>query len=521
MIAKEATANYLRKELESFVWMKKLTRDQLEDEFKDWKVKPIFKTEPWTHQLVCFYLGMSYPQFMFLLDMGLGKTKILLDIMTQRQREGKFKRALITVPRLINLGSWQEAVAEHSDLGSILVTGGTQEEKWDALMNPNGQVTVVDYAGLQFALGRKVKNGKGPGKMFPDEAKIKMLAKQFDFFGMDESHKAKNRETVRYRILNALTQRMPARYATTGTLFGRNPEDLFTQFHLIDRGETFGNTLGLFRSAFFIEKEHRWKGIEHIFNKGMTHALYRRIQHRSIRYDETECLDLPERREIRVTVPFSDEAREHYLRALEGLIQAKGKLRELDSNFLRMRQIVAGFLQWRDDDRERHEVLFRNNPKLDKLEQLITESGDSKVVVSHEYTRSGELITERLDAMKIKYEWLHGGSKDPINAVNRFTSDPDCKVFLMNSESGGTGVDGLQKVARYLIFYESPLSVITRKQVIKRVHRPGQERRSFIYDIVTHKSIDLRILADQAEGRNLHASLIDGSFDARQLRLVE
>jgi len=525
LIRKEATKAYLEKELDSFTWMKKLDRSDLLREFRGWKVRPEFKTDPWIHQLVCFYIGVCYPQFLFLLDMGLGKTKILLDIMTQRRREGKLTRSLITVPRLINLGSWEDAIREHSDLQPVIVSGQSAAEKWEALYNPyrrGGQVVVVDYAGLQYSLSKKgAKSEKtGKAKMQPDPAKIRALSRHYDFFGMDESHKAKNRESLRFQLLNALTKGMPARYATTGTLFGRNPEDLFAQFYLVDRGETFGDTLGLFRSAFFTEKANHWSAYpDYIFNKGMTRTLYRRLQHRSIRYDEDECLDLPERREIRITCPFADDQREHYLRAVEGLINSRGKLEELDSNFLRMRQIVAGFLQWKDGHGQ-HEVTFPSVPKLDQLERLILESGDSKVVVSHEYTRSGQLITERLKEMGVKYEWLYGGSRDPINAVRRFTADPDCKVFLMNSEAGGTGTDGLQKVARYLIFYESPVSPITRKQVVKRVHRPGQDRRTFIYDLVVAKSIDLRILGMIAEGRDLHNAVVDGTEDLRKLRLI-
>lgn len=519
MISKDAVRAYSQKQLDSFVWMKKLQRQELEREFKDWKVQPQFKTDPWLHQLVCFYIGTCYPQFMFLLDMGLGKTKILLDLMTHRVRTKKMQRALVTVPRLINLGSWEDAILEHSDLEPVIASGSL-EEKWEAVTQAKSQVVVIDYAGLQAILCKKVaKKGKKGAEMQPEVARVREVARRFDFFAADESHKAKNRDSLRFRLLSAITKAMPARYATTGTLFGRNPEDLFAQFFLVDRGETFGETLGLFRAYFFTEKEHYWKGLEYQFNRGMTHELYRRVQHRSIRYDEDECLDLPERREIQVACRFNDEQREHYLRAVEGLINAQGKLKELDANFIRMRQIVSGYLQWKDDY-GRHEVTFKENSKLDQLERLVFESGDSKIVVSHEYTRSGELITERLKALGIEYEWLHGGSRDPVNAVRRFLANPNCKVFLMNSEAGGTGTDGLQKQARYLIFFESPVSPITRKQVLKRVHRPGQEHRTFIYDLIIPKSIDMRVLRFIEEGKSLHAAIVDGEEDLRKLRLI-
>lgn len=520
-VSRTALKEYLDKPLDSFTWIKQLPRDQLLDEFRGWRVKPRFKTDPWTHQLACFYIGMCYPQFLMLLDMGLGKSKILLDILTQRIRERKTRRAIITVPRLINLGSWEDAVAEHSDLGCTIVSAENKDAKFEALLKPEGEITIVDYSGLQYALSKKgkgTKNGNDVSKMVPDDKLVRMLAKEYDFFGMDESHKAKNRDTLRWKVLHKLTQEMPARFAMTGTLFGRDPTDLFAQFQLIDGGETFGDTLGMFRAAFFQEVSNGF-GIDYKFDRSMTRALYKRLQHRSIRYDEDECGDLPERREIRIKSPFTDDQREHYLRAVDGLISANGQLRETDSAYLRMRQIVAGFIQW-TDEYGKHEVTFPINHKLDQLERLVEEAGASKVVVSHEYTRSGELITQRLASLGIKYEWLHGGSKDPVNAVRRFVADPECRVFVMNSDSGGTGVDGLQKVARYLIFYESPVSPITRKQALKRVHRPGQRHACVIYDLVVAGSVDIRILRMIEEGKDLHASIVDGTFDIRQLRLL-
>lgn len=519
LISKEAVAAYLEQPLDSFVWMKKLDESRIRREFRSMKVRPEFRTDPWLHQLACFYIGICYPEFLFLLDMGLGKSKILLDIFTQRVREKQVDRGLILVPRLINLGSWDEAIAEHSNFGANIIQGSI-EEKWEQLLNPRNEISVIDYAGLQLALGtkQKSKTKKKGNELVKDEAKLRKLRGIYQFLGLDESHKAKGKDTMRFSLLRSLTRDIPNRYSTTGTLFGRNPEDAWAQFFLVDRGDTFGENLGLFRAAFFNEVVNRWKAFpDYVFNKSMSREFYKRLNHRSLRYSEDECLDIPSRRMLEVKLVMPDEQREHYLRAVEGLIESKGKLRELDSNYIRMRQICAGFLQWKEDD-EKCGVTFSHNPKLDYLEKLAFESGDSKIVVSHEYTQSGQLITDRLDKIGIGYEWLYGGSKDKINAVRRFLADPDKKFFVMNSEAGGTGTDGLQKQARYLVFYESPPSPITRQQVLKRVHRPGQEHQSTIYDLVYQKTIDQKILVDLREGRNLHERLVDGSLDLSSLR---
>lgn len=524
MIKKGAVSEYLKQDLDSFTWLKHLPRQTILDEFKYFKVKPVFKGhERWTHQLVSFYIGCCCDDFLFLLDMGLGKSAIILDILTQKVREKKVKKAFITVPRLINLGSWENDILQHSDFEPILADGSI-EEKWIHLIEAKGDLAIIDYPGLQLALTKRapVKNDrgkivKGKYKLVRDDSKVAQLRKIYNFFAIDESHKAKNKDALRFSLLRALTGRADYRYASTGTLFGRKPEDIWPQFLLIDRGETFGDTIGLFREAFFNPVSNGF-GTKYEFNKGMYRPLYRFLQHRSIRYTEQEVpeVELPARVVRRITVRFADDQREHYLRAVQGLIDARGSLREIDSAFIRMRQIAAGYLQWSDED-GKHLVSFTENWKLQALEKIIEESGESKVVVSTEYTQSGQLVADLCLNLGHKYEWLHGGAKDAVRMVNRFIQDPDIKVFIMNSESGGTGTDGLQKVARHLVFYESPASPITRTQTLKRVHRPGQLHRTFIWDIVLEKSIDLRILSLIEEGKNLYDNIVNGRISRNEL----
>ena len=503
-ISKPALEAYLKRPLDSLVWIKSLSLDQLMDEIGQFKTVPHFKTEPWQHQAATFLLGMMYPQLLMLLSMGLGKSKILTDLINQRIREKKITRALITVPRLINLGSWQDDMAKHSGLEPNICIGDI-EHKWELLSNPKGDVTLIDYAGLHLAVCRKL--GK---KLVRDDGKIAQLQKLYQFVALDESHLCRNKETLRFGILRQLTKTAAYSYATTGTLFGRDVEAIWAQFYLVDRGQTFGETLGLFRAGYMREEQDYWAGSKWVFDKKKARSLYRALQHRSIRYDETECADLPECQHITIKCPMTSEQQDHYNRALDGIIQAGGNPSATEAQWLTMRRIVAGYLIW-EDEYGNHEVRFNENPKLDAIENLLESSGERRVIISHEYTATGKMISDRLTKLGYKHEWLYGGSKDSVNSIRRFKTDPTIKVFLMNSVSGGTGVDGLQDTATYLIFAESPCSPITRKQTEKRIHRPGQLHKTFIYDLVGG-SVDYTILAGIKEGRDMHDAVVGGQF---------
>ena len=508
MLSRRAVAEFMERDLDDFRWMKKLVRGQILRELDNLKVKPKFKTEPWLHQLVCFYIGLCKPEFLFLLDMGLGKSKIIADLITQTQRERKLEGALVFVPRMINIDSWVDDLAVHSELEPNPINCSDIEEKWERLAYPKGDVTIIDYAGMHWALGKKEKV-KGKFKIVRDDKKVRHVQKQYNFLALDESHKLSNKENLWWGIMNQLCKTAEFKYLTTGTLFGKDPEALWAQFYLMDRGETFGENLGLFRAGFFTAKMNPWKGTVYTFNERMDRKLHAMLQHHSIRYDEDEVQDLPTRVTLTKTFDMGEEQREHYMRALEGLINASGQVEELDANWLRMRQIVSGYLAWKDDTGD-HVLHFKHNPKLDGLEQLIDEMGDSKIIVCYDYTETGRMIVERVKAMGLGLEWFYGGTKDKTASRRRFLDDPKCRVFVMNSEAGGTGNDGLQKVARYMVFYETPTPPITRKQTIKRIHRPGQTQRSFIYDLVMRKSLDKGILAGIAENIDVYDKVVNG-----------
>lgn len=511
VMSRQALVEYLDRERTSFNWMKRLRRHAIEQAVAELPGRPQFKTPSWLHQLVCFYIGACEPRFLFLLDMGLGKSKILSDLMTYRIKRRQVDRALVTVPNVINMASWRDDLGKHTDLEPWTCDIENIEEKWERLAHPRGEVTVIDYQGLTWALCKKVKKGKRH-ILVPDEDRVDRVRKLYPFIGTDESHKLKNHQGLWFELLNYLTETARYAYATTGTVFGKNPEDMWSQFYLVDRGETFGENLGLFREAFFLQKTDNF-GTTWTFNKRTAPELHQFMQHRSIRYDEEEVpeIDIPKRAPpIILKLDMGDEQREHYLRALEGLINAQGGDPSLlEAPWIRMRQILSGYLIW-EDGSGRHRVVFKHNPKLLATERLLYEMGDSKMIVCHYFTDTGEIVADHIRKLGFGVERLYGGTKDKQAVRRRFMEDPNLQVLVMNEDTGGTGNDGLQEVANYMTFYESPTGPDKRKQVMKRIHRPGQRKRTFFYDLVMRRTIDQGILDSIAEGQDLYEAVVNG-----------
>lgn len=525
IIDRRAVREFLERELDNYLWMKGLRRETILRELRCLRMPPVFKTDPWLHQLVCFWIGLHKPRFLFLLDMGLGKSKILADLITHVQREKKLEGALITVPRLINVDSWVEDLERHSNLEPWRIDCTDIEEKRERLLHPKGDVTIIDYAGLMWALcGKKAIDPQaksGAKHLVIDKKFLARLCREYNWLGMDEIHKLGNWNSLWFDVMDRVSERMEYSYGATGTLFGKEVEKLWGPFHLVDRGETFGENLGLFRASFFTTKMNPWKGVQYVYDKRMDGQLHTFLQNSSIRYDEDEVpeLELPKLVPRERKLEMAPEQRDHYMRALEGLINANGKLADLDAAWIRMRQICSGYLVWKDENGD-HVTVFKENPKLDDLQELLLDTReDKKLVVCYVYTQTGRLICERLKKLGIGFEWLYGGTKDPGACRRSFLDDPKKRVFVMNDEAGGTGNDGLQKVASGIYLFETPSSPIARKQVVKRVHRPGQLHRTWCWDAVMKRSCDRGILDGIKEGVDLYDRVVNGKSRYKNLFL--
>lgn len=508
MISRLAIDEFLKQKLDDWSWVKNIKQEDAESELKELLPKGFkFKTKPFTHQLVALIVGIYNPRFLWFLDMGLGKSKVALDLLQYYKLKNIVKKTLVMVPSPVSIESFREQIEIHSNFTHESLYG-TYNERWDILNNTNADIYVMNYAGLMVML-----MDRGSKSKMPSMAKVTKFSGMFDAMIMDEIHVAKSVNTLTYRLSLMISKKFKVMYGLTGTPFGRDPIDLWSQFNLVDHGETLGRNISIYREAFFSTSINRWGGREYSFIKRKETLLQKRLKNKSLRYSDSEVKELPKKvvQIIHVDLPLENKG--YYQSIVDGLIAVKGNYIEIEAVFVRLRQICSGFLQHKLDD-EKITINFDHNPKLEALIDLLQGTPeDSKVIIFHEFIHSGSIIAKELDKLKIRYTRLYGGTKDKIGAKNEFIKDKNVKVFLVNSKSGGTSLN--LQVANYAIYYESPVSPIIRKQSEKRIWRTGQTKRTYIYDLVVRHSIEERILGFIAEGKNLFKALLEkeNAFD--------
>lgn len=508
-VAANYAVKYLHRPMKNHNFVKKLSRPLLESLVPH---SGMIQPKPWDHQLACIYLGLQHPGFLFFMDMGGGKSAIALNIIRQRMHLGQIKRTLVLVPNVVTIASWGAEIKKHAPELRMVLMGHNSRTVRQAQLKQVADVWVLNYAGLQSIMTRIEMR-----KRITDVTMANAVARMFDCVVYDESHKVGNVRTLTYKLCSELSKAIPVRYGMTGTPFGRDPMLLWSQFYLTDRGESLGFKYSLFRDVFFRKEQTPYgPGFRYVFRQHMKADLNRLVQNKAILYSMEECAaSLPELVYTIVPLAAPKDMKAHFSRALEEAKSIrKGDYMALKNVFMTMRQIASGFIRLKDvDDETKVDVAFGFNPKLEALRELVDELPQGcKMVVFHDFLYTGKLISGMLTEEKIGHLRLYGGTKDKGTVVDEFNNNPRIKILVTNSASGGTGLN--LQVANYIVFFESPVSCITRKQAERRCYRAGQTRTTYMYDLVMEDTWDRRILEYIKEGKDLFEAIVKQGMDA-------
>jgi hypothetical protein len=110
------------------------------------------------------------------------------------------------------------------------------------------------------------------------------------------------------------------------------------------------------------------------------------------------------------------------------------------------------------------------------------------------------------------YAYLHGGvpSAKRKDLVQRFSEDPDCRLFL-STEAGGVGMN--LQCASAVINMELPWNPAVLEQRIGRVHRLGQRRPVRVVNFIASGAIEHGMLSLLGFKKSLFAGVLDGGQD--------
>lgn len=155
------------------------------------------------------------------------------------------------------------------------------------------------------------------------------------------------------------------------------------------------------------------------------------------------------------------------------------------------------------------EVLLTVKEMLEEID-----FNETKVLLAAYYQSSVELLLKSLHEYNPVALYGKVSGKTAEANKQKFINDPDCKVMIINYESGGVGLDGLQNVCNVGISVEPTSIPGDFKQTVKRLDRPGQTKPVTFYCLIPDRTIYKRTIAD----RNKSERHINSVVKATNLR---
>jgi SNF2 family DNA or RNA helicase len=129
-----------------------------------------------------------------------------------------------------------------------------------------------------------------------------------------------------------------------------------------------------------------------------------------------------------------------------------------------------------------------------------------KTLVFSQFTSFLAIVRARLDERGLSYEYLDGHTRDRESKVERFQTDPDCRLFLISLKAGGLGLN--LTAAEYVFLLDPWWNPAVEAQAIDRAHRIGQAQHVFAYRLIARDTVEERVLELQQRKRRLADAIL-------------
>lgn len=469
---------------------------------------PEYTTPLRRHQLAMLYTFLCLNgHAMWLADMGTGKTLTALTLINWMRTLGHGP-ALVTVPNATNVWSWKDQCDEHwpSLKYATLDDEARFEEKYHRFWHADVDLVIATLAGVRSVVGhervpaRKKKARKSKSKTQPIKQALQVTARRFDMGVFDEITSLKNHEGYYYRMIRDLSKNWRIRVGMTGQPIGRNPMPLWAQFYVLDRGRTFSKHIGVFRSAFFVQRKNDQGRIEWVFEKKRRKQLNRILRSGSIHYDRDECIDVPGSVHFTRKFKMSNEQAKRMIKIRD---DAGNDPEKRSAAYWRCRQLASGIVVAADQ-----RIKLKTNPRIDALIQFLEEIGPRQVVVYHQFIESGEMIVDRLHAFGRSPLALRKGKNAKRVGIERFNRK-EVDTLVIQFQSGAMGLN-LQHHCNHMVMFEPYPDPNLMSQATCRIDRMGQKKKCIVCQLIGVGTHDPRILKANAEGRDLHQDIVVG-----------
>lgn len=445
--------------------------------------------KPHDYQRTAMQWLMDRPASCLFLDMGLGKTVIVLTALRRLIDDCEINRTLVVAPKKVAETQWTDEADKWNHLRGLKVVSvmGTPKKRKMALAE-KADVYVIGRDNFVWLVG--LYGGQPP----------------FDTLIIDELTSFKSSKSQRFKAMRIARPGFQRVVGLTGTPAPNGLADLWGQLYCLDMGERLGKSVTRYRDTYF--NSHRWNNIvvRCDIKDGCEEIIRNRISDICLSMQAKDYLQLPDLLVHTVPVKLPPAIMDAYNRfEREKVLEFKQTHEGEGANVLansaaglmnKLSQFANGAVY--DDERNVHEI---HNEKIERLAEIIEAANGSSVLVFYQYKHDIPRIMSKLKDYRVKvYEGAKQLADWNAGNIDVLLAHPASTAYGLNMQQGG----------HYIVWFGTGWDLELFQQANARLHRQGQKHPVTVYKLICTHTVDERASAALEDKKNKQQSLLDG-----------
>jgi SNF2 family DNA or RNA helicase len=453
-----------------------------------------FKTKPYAHQLEALEKSWAQKTYALFMEMGTGKSKVLVDNIAMLYDRGAIRGALIVAPKGV-YKNWNDIefpvhLPDHIEHTKVMWEANITKKKrmeLDTLFDDKGDLKILIMNVEAFSTSKGLDFAHSFLNIFLGKVLL----------GIDESTTIKSPTAKRTKNILEIGTLASYRRILTGSPVTKSPLDLFSQCKFLDPFHLGYDSYYAYRSryAHMLDRNFGGRRVQIVGSYRRLDELAKKLEKFSYRVLKEDCLDLPDKVFTKRIVELTTEQQKVYDQMKQmALAMLDGKLMStvnVMTQLMRLHQVTCGTFK-ADDGTITH---LKNN-RLTTLMDCLEET-EGKVIIWATYR---EDIKKIVDSLKKAYGEdstveYHGGVDATLRQdhITQFQQKKGpTRYFVGNPQTGGYGIT--LTAANTVIYYSNSYDLEKRLQSEDRAHRIGQTGSVTYVDLIAEKTIDERIV---------------------------
>ena len=470
-----------------------------------------FKTKPYAHQLKALEMSWDKKCFAYFMEMGTGKSKVLIDNSAMLYDHGKINGVLIVAPKGVYKNWYSSEIpthlSDHIEKNVVL---------WQANITKQQQKSLNTLFETGTDLHVLIMNVESLSTKKGVDFAAKFINSHETLMAIDESTTIKNPEAKRTKNIVELGKNAKYKRILTGSPVTKSPLDLYKQCEFLDPWLLDHTSWYTFRTRYAVMKNMSFNGrtFQKVVGYKNLGELSEKLKPFSNRVLKDDCLDLPKKTFMKRIVQLTpDQFKVYEQMKKEALAILNGKMLTTSNaltQLMRLQQITCG--HFKSDDGTVQEV---KSNRIDELIDVLNEIEGKVVIWAHWQSDVKQIIKAISDEFDqgclVDYYGLTPQDERQQN-IKRFQEDDKCRFFVGTPQTGGYGIT--LTAASNMIYYSNGYDLEKRQQSEARIDRIGQTKPMTYIDIICEDTVDERIvkalrkkvnIASQVMGEELKA----------------